>query len=232
MRPIAILQNDESVPPGLLGDSLAARHVPVRLIEVQRADGLPDLGEVSGVVILGGHMGAYEEQDHPFLVEEKKLVRSAVRQELPVLGLCLGCQIIADALGGKAYRVEPQEAGLIELAVTPAGREDPISAAVQGPMVSWHHDSWDLPPDGTLLAVSAQYPQILRVGAAIGMQFHPEVTPEIFKGWVRRDGHSLREGGMDPIEFLTSVQESEQALRGRADRLFGAWIDEVIESAS
>jgi GMP synthase (glutamine-hydrolysing) len=232
MLPIAILQNDESVPVGLLGDSLAARHISVELIEVFRRDSLPDLDEVSGVVILGGHMGAYEEPDHPFLVEEKKLVRLAVDLGRPLLGICLGCQIVADALGGGAYRVEPQEAGLVDLRVTATGCQDPLGSAIEGPMVSWHHDSWDLPPEGILLATSDRYPQAFRVGSAVGVQFHPEATPGILEGWIRRDAASLHEIGVDPIQFLGAVRAAEAVLGDRADRLFGAWIAEAQSTES
>lgn len=227
MLPIAILQNDESVPPGLLGSSFEARRVPVNLIEVYRGDSLPDLGDVSGVVILGGHMGAYEEQAHPFLVEEKELVRQAVGRKVPLLGICLGCQIMAEALGGKAYRVEPQEAGLIEMHLTEIGQQDPVLGSLSGPMVSWHHDSWDVPSTGQLLARSDTYPQALRVGTAVGVQFHPEVTTEILDGWIRRDGDSLRGIGIDPLGFKALVEAGMGALRDRADRLFGSWLAEV-----
>lgn len=232
MLPIAILQNDESVPLGVLGDSLAARRVPVTLVEVFRGEPLPDLAEVSGVVIKGGRMGAFEEQAFPFLVEEKNLVRNAVDRRVPALGICLGCQIIADAMGGSAYRVEPQEAGVITLQMTEAGRRDRLFRDWSAPTVSWHHDSWDLPPDGTLLAESDQYPQALRVGSAVGVQFHPEVTPRIVGGWIRRDGDSLHEIGIDPAEFMGEVHGSFEAMRVQADRFFQAWIDEVEKPGS
>jgi GMP synthase (glutamine-hydrolysing) len=227
VRPIAILQNDESVPPGLLIGSLEARQVPYTLIVVFRDESLPDPGDVGGLVILGGHMGAYEEEDHPFLVAEKELTRLAFGRDLPVLGICLGCQIIADALGGAAYRVEPQEAGLIELDVTAAGEKDPVGGAVEGPMLSWHHDSWDLPPGGTLLAASDKYPQVLRVGSVLGVQYHPEASPEILERWLLRDGASLAEIGLDPAGFLESARVNRRPLRDRADALFGAWIAEA-----
>jgi GMP synthase (glutamine-hydrolysing) len=179
------------------------------------------------VVILGGHMGAYEERDHPFLVAEKELTRRAVERGRPLLGICLGCQIIADALGGAAYRVEPQEAGLVDLEVTEAGRQDAVGRAIAGPVVSWHHDSFDVPPVGVLLAVSDRYPQVFRAGSAIGVQFHPEATPEILERWLRRDGASLAEIGMDPGEFLADALADQALLRDRADDLFGAWISEV-----
>lgn len=180
--------------------------------------------------MLGGHMGAYDEGEHPFLVREKELVRSAVRRNLPLLGICLGCQIIADALGGQAYRVEPLEAGLVDLRVTEEGLRDSLGSAMEGPMASWHHDGWDLPPHGVLLASSDRYPQALRVGSAVGVQFHPEVTPGILEGWIRRDGTALLEIGLDPSRFLSEVEVSGEALRDRADRLFGAWLAEVQSS--
>jgi GMP synthase (glutamine-hydrolysing) len=78
-----------------------------------------------------------------------------------------------------------------------------------------------------LLAKSDRYPQALRIGSAVGVQFHPEVTPAILEGWLQRDGAALYEIGMDPSEFLSAVEASQDVLRARADRLFGAWIDEV-----
>ena len=231
MLPIAILQNDDSVPPGLLGENLLKRQVPADLVEVFAGDPLPDLAGVGGVVILGGHMGAYEEEDHPFISSEKELVRLAVARNVPLLGICLGCQIIADALGGRAYRVEPQEAGLVDLDVTHAGHHDPVGRALEGPMVSWHHDSWDLPPGATLLAATDQYPQAFRIGSAVGVQFHPEVTAEILGGWLERDGESLAEVDLNPIEFLTVVRSAEGSLQRRADGLFDAWTAETRVSA-
>lgn len=227
MLPIAILQNDESVPPGLLIDSLEVRQTPYTLVEVFRGAALPDLDRVAGVVILGGHMGAYEERDHPFLVAEKELTRRAVERRRPLLGICLGCQIIADALGGAAYRVEPQEAGLVDLEVTEAGSRDATGQAIEGPMVSWHHDSFDVPPGGVLLAVSDQYPQVFRAGSAIGVQYHPEATPDILRAWLERDGASLEEIGMDPTRFFDAARLNRTPLWDRADALFGAWIAEV-----
>jgi GMP synthase (glutamine-hydrolysing) len=225
--PIAILQNDESAPPGLLIDSLETRQAPYTVVEVFRGASLPTLDQLSGVVILGGHMGAYEEEAHPFLVEEKELTKRAVERALAVLGICLGCQIIADALGGSAYRVDPQEAGLIDLQVTETGKGDPVGRAIEGPMLSWHHDSWDVPPSGVLLAVSDRYPQAFRIGSALGVQYHPEATTEILGAWLERDGASLEDIGLDPAQFLERAQASRLPLRHRADRLFGAWIAEA-----
>jgi GMP synthase (glutamine-hydrolysing) len=104
---------------------------------------------------------------------------------------------------------------------------DPVIAVLESPLASWHHDSWDLPPGGTLLAVSDRYPQAFRAGSAIGVQFHPEVTPDILGGWIGRSGDSLREVGMDPAVFLEALRASRDVLRRRADMLFGAWISEV-----
>ncbi len=230
MLPIAILQNDQTNPPGLLGTSLAGRKLPFSLIEVFRGEPMPDLAKVSGVVLLGGSMGAFEEQVYPFLVEEKALVRGAVDQGLPVMGICLGCQIVADALGGRAYRVEPQEVGLIDVHVTSAGERDAVLAGVAGVFASWHHDSFDLPSGATLLAESHLYPQALRFGSAVGVQFHPEVTAGVLEDWIDCGAPALREAGVDGAGLLRAFHTSQPGLRDRADALFGAWIAEVLQT--
>lgn len=225
MRPISILFHDEGVPLGLLGEGLS--QVSVREVRLNRGDDLPALDEVGAIISLGGHMGAYEETGHPFLGAEKAFLREAVAAAVPALGVCLGCQIMADALGGRAYRAPVEEAGFIDLRMTDEGRADPVLGVLTEPMPSWHGDTFDLPPGAVLLARSEAYPQAFRLGSALGVQFHPEVTPAILQKWIDRDPVALYRVGVDPARFVADLEERRDALQDEATRLVRAWLEEV-----
>lgn len=172
-------------------------------------------------------MGAYDEGDHPWLTAEKEFIRMQLADETPLLGVCLGSQLLADVIGGRAYRSEGTEAGFITLQRTEAGRADETVSAIDGPVVSWHHDTFDLPPGADLLAFTGGYPQAFRYGSALGVQFHPEVTPEMWRRWVAMAGtDDLVEAGVDPEAFSQRLTDESERLRDQAVSFFRAWLEE------
>ena len=122
----------------------------------------------AGIVSLGGLMGAYEDERYPWLRAEKRLLADAVSADVPVLGLCLGCQMLADALGGRAYRAPTPELGMLEVDLTDAGRVDPVLRHLDVPVPVWHSDTWELPPGGELLASTPAHPHAFRLGSGVG----------------------------------------------------------------
>jgi GMP synthase (glutamine-hydrolysing) len=146
------------------------------------------------------------------------------------LGICLGCQLLADALGGRAYLADAPEVVFAPVEPTAEGVMDPIVAALAGRrVIRFHQDTFDLPPRATLLAIGGGFNHAFRVGKAIGIQPHPEVTPELLGRWLADgDGRRLAiDSGTDPDALIETFSLAEAEVEETAARVFDAWIDEI-----
>jgi len=145
------------------------------------------LGGADGLVMLGGAMDFDETDAYPHLARTRDLLRDAAARSAPTLGICLGAQLAAAALGGRAYPGPAgEELGWTKVELTPAGQADPVLGALQEPaeLFEWHHDTFDPPPGATVLAAGAVYPtQAFRLGSLVAVQFHPEVDGPLLAGW-------------------------------------------------
>lgn len=141
---------------------------------------LPDPGDIDFLVALGGPMGANDHDEFPWLVEEKRLVRDFVEHGMPVLGVCLGAQLIAGALGAGVYPNRHREIGWFPVHRVPPVRDSVFRFPATMDVLHWHGDTFDLPPGAARLAESEACPnQAFQVGRTVlGIQFHLEVTPE------------------------------------------------------
>lgn len=148
---------------------------------------MPEVSEVSGLVVLGGEMNADDLEDYSFLRRVRELVREAVEEEVPVLGVCLGAQILTRALGAEVRPAPRREIGFLPVKATAAGMDDPVLApfAPEARVFQFHEDTCELPEGAELLMEGEDVPvQAFRVGeSAYGVQFHFEVTPEIVAAW-------------------------------------------------
>jgi GMP synthase (glutamine-hydrolysing) len=184
-----IIQNDREVPPGNILANLAVRP-PVH--HPYRGDRLPELRDLSALIVLGGAMGANDVQRHSFLSGLKTFIGQVVAAGIPYLGICLGGQLLAAALGGLVASGRWGELGTRQVTLNREGTKDRLFRGIPEKFGSfqWHHDSFDLPPGAVLLASSeACRHQAFRCGeSAWGLQFHPEVTEQIIRDWCAWDG--------------------------------------------
>lgn len=232
MKPIAVLEHSKEAPAHFLGAAIDSAGLPWTVIKLHEGGSLPDLDEIGALVSLGGAMGAYDEAEYPFLVAEKELLRRAVAREMPVLGICLGCQMLADALGGSAYTADEMEVEFGPLQLTPAGSTDRVAQTLSEPVLSFHGDTWDPPPDAEILVTSNRYPHAFRLGSALGVQSHPEASSDLVRHWVEGFGRAkLEASGVDADAMLEAMAAGDRASEERASRLFGAWLDEVVAAS-
>ena len=227
--PVLVLCHDDDAGPGYLGDALDAADLQMVLVNPEAGDAVPGPEGWSGIVSLGGRMGAYEDEAYPWLGAEKRLLAAAAAAGLPVLGICLGCQILAAALGGRAYPGTGREVGVALLSLTAAGCTDPVVRYLVGPVTVSHADTWDLPPGAVLLASSDRYRHAFRRGSALGLQPHPEVAPAPFARWTRsKPRKDLERDGIDPEAAIAAVEAAAPGQQAMAARLFGAWAGEIL----
>ncbi len=229
---VTVIRNDPFVPPGHLARVCRDRGHDVDVVALDEGDALPPIGSVSAIAVLGGEMGAYDTDKHPYLETEKAYLADAVERGIPVLGLCLGCQLLADALGGAAYLAPAPEAAFEVLDVLV--EDAVVSILGSRRSLALHRDTWDLPPGATLIARSDRYGQAFRMGSALGIQTHPEATPDIVAAWLsHRSGRELVDsGGASPEELLEEIASSSRDIALTADAVLGAWLDESARAVA
>jgi GMP synthase-like glutamine amidotransferase len=187
-----LIQNDPYVPAGLLDDILRERNADSRTVRLYVGDPLPSQREASAIIVLGGFMGVRDAAKHPFLAPLKVFMAGAAERGTPLLGICLGGQLLASALGAEVCSGIRGERGVGGIDLTEAALKDPLFAGITESFraFQWHSDSFDLPAGAVHLASSPVCPgQAFRFGpCAYGLQFHPEVNTEIVADWSRRTG--------------------------------------------
>jgi GMP synthase (glutamine-hydrolysing) len=193
---------------------------------------LPDsLKEHGLVLILGGPMSANDEAFHPFIKEEIPFIRKALKIGHPVLGLCLGAQLMAKALGARVYPGPYKEIGWYWLNQTPSGRSDPLFSRLDPYFLvfQWHGETFDLPAEACGLAGNQAYPnQAFRYGeAAYGLQFHLEITKPMMKVWLSSWAEEIREARPQPITAQSILGEGKiylERVNRQARDLFGRFV--------
>ena len=185
MRPIAVVQNAHDDGPGHFGAVMAAQSMPLRVFHAWNGEDLPRmLDDFSGLAVLGGPMSAND--DLPFLRQTEALIRAAMRDELPVLGHCLGGQLMASALGGRVTRAAQPEIGWIDIAARPGAGAAEWFGADSFSIFHWHAESFSVPPGARHLAASAWCEnQAFACGDLhLAMQFHCEITIDKIDAWL------------------------------------------------
>jgi GMP synthase (glutamine-hydrolysing) len=218
---------------GLFADVLGARGYAVRYLEAGSDDlaGL-DPGQPDLLAVLGGPIGAYEEDRYPFLADEIRLLERRLAADRPTLGICLGAQLMARALGARVYPGPGKEIGWGRLDLTEAGGRSPLRhmAGERTAVLHWHGDTFDLPPGSVRLASSPAYPNqaFARGRSALGLQFHAEVRAEEIERWLI--GHACELAGAAGLSLAALRTDTRRlgpglARQGRA--FLEEWLDQI-----
>ena len=182
---ILVIQNIGCEHLGNLSRLFESDGYNVLLLNSQK-DLIPtDLLSYSGIIILGGPMSVYDNYD--YLKDQQKLIKKAVDMKIPTLGICLGSQLIAEAMGGKVYPGNLKEIGWCDIEITENGNRDIFNgiATSKNKVFQWHGDTFQLPESAIILAKSDTYIQAFRINTAIGIQFHIEINESMIEEWTR-----------------------------------------------
>ena len=214
-----IVQHHPSEGLGWFQDWLPAAGLDVHPIHPYLGHRVPSSVEGDALIVLGGPMGCMDDDVAQWLPAVRQLLRTAVDDGVPTMGICLGAQLLAAATGGYVARgAAGPELGLGSVEVTTG---DDLLVAGSMPVVQWHFDTiTQLPPDGELLAMSDNYIQAFRVGeGAWGLQFHVEATAAMVQEWAGNDTAALRGLGRDAADVVSELRFAEQALTAAGEAL-------------
>jgi len=217
--PVLVVEHEAQCPPGWMGQWFDEEGCAVDVRRPYRGDELPEqLDDHRSMVVLGGSMDAYSDERHPWLRGVKHLVRVAAQSHVPTLGICLGHQLAAVALGG-AVQANPrgQQIGVLELGWSPKAVHDPLLGAVAAARVAvqWNNDLVVVPPVGTeiLARTPAGELQAARFAPTVwGVESHPEAGEEIVSAWAANDRDSAAERGVDVAAYVADVASAREEL--------------------
>ena len=180
------------------------------------------------LIVLGGPIGVYEEESYPFLTQEIALLERRLAQDRPVLGICLGCQLMARALGARVFPGTTKEIGWDPIALTQAGEVSCLAPLAEpgAKVLHWHGDTFDLPTGAVRLASSTHYDnQAFAYGArALGLQFHLEADPRGLEEWYVGHATELAAAGISVAQLRTATATSAPLLRPKAQAIFRHWL--------
>jgi len=217
---MVVIQHEPGEGPGTLAPFLDG----ARVVRTFAGDPVP--ADADALVVLGGGMSAYEYERLPHLAEEMRLLRRCVDAGRPVLGICLGSQLLAAALGAEVARARHREIGFYRVHLLAGSRDDALFSGAPESFVAfhWHGDAFALPRGAVPLAASTLTPlQAFRFGErAWGVQFHLEVDPEVLQAMLSGEAELL-EAGVDPAHLLAQAERELPRLREVSRGVFQRW---------
>ena len=220
---------------GLLGPLVAARGYDVRYhdagIDPFDAAALlaPDL-----VIVLGGPIGVYECETYPFITDEIAATAARLESKKPMLGICLGAQLMAAALGARVAPGPVKEIGWAPLTLTDAGRASVLSPLGVKPVLHWHGDNCDMPDGCERLAWTPHCPvqAFMRRPSQLALQFHLETEPQRFENWLVGHTVELGKAGIDPRELRKQARTLGPMLHELGGKVLAAWLDSAAGGAA
>ncbi|OGW51543.1 MAG: hypothetical protein A2Z50_02315 [Nitrospirae bacterium RBG_19FT_COMBO_42_15] len=217
-----ILQNASHEGPGTIENYLKENNIAYTTVDLSKKGyKISDLSDYNALIVMGGPMNVYETDEFPYLIEEEKIIRTAIEKNHLVLGICLGAQMMAKALSAKVTKGKTKEIGWYDIALTDDGLKDkalgPLGKDIK--VFQWHGDTFDMPSGAVRLAGSELFPnQAFRYGKrAYALQFHLEVTEDIIKDWIKHGEAELKplQGLIDPQKI---VEDNKKYIKGFEER--------------
>jgi GMP synthase-like glutamine amidotransferase len=215
MTNLHVLQHDGCEDPGAIADWARDRKFSIAVTHLYRGESLPDPSTVDFLVVMGGPMNIYQDRDYPWLRAERAFIRAHVKSGKPAVGICLGSQFLADALGGRVIQNPHLEIGWLPVDFTAEARLRLPFLPPSLEVVHWHGDTFELPPGALRLATSAGCANqgFLHDGRILALQFHPEMTRDSLSKLVAGFG-----GQLEPAEFV----QAGDAILAANDATFAA----------
>lgn len=226
---ILSIQNTEIETLGNLKKLFESDGYKIKTVNVKRDDIPQDPDQYAAIVILGGYMSIYE--NLPYLNEQQELIRKAKQREVPLLGICLGSQLIVQALGGRVYKGRQKEIGWFDVAINNEGLNDIFKGIVNKniKVFQWHGDTYELPRSATLLASSDLYPQAFRIGNSIGILFHLEVTSQMIQKWTENYGEEMKEFGVTADVILKDKKADFENLANNCEVVYSNFFKMITD---
>jgi GMP synthase-like glutamine amidotransferase len=213
-----VLQHEQPTPGGLILDWLEEKGAEIDLHRIDVEDRDLDPRQHALIVSLGSEFAAFDDTV-PWIPKEMDLLRRASEDDVPVLGVCFGGQLLARTLGARCWRSDASEIGWL-----PVRTKDP-ELVPEGPWFQWHFDTFELPRGSRLIADNEAGPQAYTVGRSLATQFHPEVTPQIMEDWVSVYRHELDAEGVDPDRLLEETHERWHKTKASSWKLLDGWLE-------
>ncbi len=233
MRRVLVFQHVAFEILGTLNPLLKSASMRIRYVNFGRdPHAKPNLDGYEGLVVLGGPMNVDQVDRHPHLRTEVEAIQDALDRDIPVLGICLGAQLIARALGAPVGPAVQKEIGWYDVSVSEPGQEDPVLStfAPTERIFQWHGDTFDMPHGAEHLASSEICPnQAFRYGDKVyGLQFHLEVDAPLINRWLSIPVHKAEieslDGAVDPEQIRSETETRIKHACSLSDRTFGQWI--------
>lgn len=228
MKSVLAIQHTPAETIGSIAAPLAAANVAVHTCEVFCQQSVPtEIGNYSGLILMGGPMSVYEQDRYPFIASELALIQSAMTAGKPVLGICLGSQLIAAALGARVYPGRKKEIGWLKVRLHEGGMRDPLFVGVPFAFTAfhWHGDVFEVPKDATpLLGSDITACQGFRFGTRTwALLCHLEVTAESIQAMIRSFPDELKAAGVNAANVLAQTSTYLPELMTISKNVFSRW---------
>jgi GMP synthase (glutamine-hydrolysing) len=227
MKRAVVIEHDPSISLGNLEPVLREAGYSIEVVDARSADfsaidaSAPDL-----VVVLGNDSGVYEKDRLTYIAHEEQWVADRLESKKPTLGVCFGAQIMASALGGEVYKGPTTQIGYRSVEPTPAGANSPVAVFEGVPVMQWHGDTFTLPEQVTRLAGSSDYENEAFAidNWALAIQFHPEMTDEMYRQWLADGRESVAKQGLTEDELLAESARLNARMQDASADMLKTWL--------